>query len=104
MAGSIMAYHTHNGTVPTTSNNGTDFVTNIRKNQQAIRDSVILGGHPGWDFNIPAAYPVGDITGTTMTVTTLSAGVITPGMDVTGSGVTSGTKIVSQLTSTESGG
>lgn len=96
-----MAYPTHNGAVPSTSNNGTDFVTNIRKNQQAIRDAVILGSFPGWNYSIPGCSVTGSISGSTLTVTGITSGLVIPNLTISGTGITVGTKISSQLTSTE---
>lgn len=51
-----------------------------------------------------AASVTASITGTTMSVTAVGSGVLSPGQVLSGSGVTVGTKIVKQLTSTETDG
>ncbi len=46
-----MAYNPYNGAKPDpTADNGTAFGTNIRINDAALRDGIILGGMPGWTY------------------------------------------------------
>lgn len=46
-----MAYSPYNGAKPDpTADNGTAFGTNIRINDAALRDGIILGGMPGWTY------------------------------------------------------
>jgi hypothetical protein len=52
-------------------------------------------------FNNPSFSGTGSITATTLTVTAVASGSLYSGMTLTGTGVTSGTKITSQITSTE---
>jgi hypothetical protein len=49
-------------------------------------------------FHIGKASFTGSISGTTLTVTAVGSGVIAPGMDLTGSGIQAGTRIVSPNT------
>jgi len=53
------------------------------------------------NFNDPFFEGTGSIATTTLTVTAVSDGAIYSGMTLTGTGVTAGTKIISQITSTE---
>jgi len=53
-------------------------------------------------FNNPSFSGTGSITGTTLTVTNVASGSLYSGMNLTGTGVTAGTRITSQITSTES--
>jgi hypothetical protein len=48
-------------------------------------------------YEYPATF-VASITGTTMTVTAMDSGIIKTGMTLTGTGVETGTSIVTQLT------
>ena len=52
-------------------------------------------------FNNPAFSGTGSIAATTLTITAVSSGSLYNGMTITGTGVSAGTKIVSQITSTE---
>lgn len=52
-------------------------------------------------FNNPTFSGTGSITTTTLTVTAVASGSLYSGMTITGTGVTGGTKITSQITSTE---
>ena len=52
-------------------------------------------------FNNPSFSGTGSITTTTLTVTAVASGSLYSGMTLTGTGVTSNTKITSQITSTE---
>lgn len=105
-----MAYNTYNGTLPSTSNNGTDVITNVRKNLQAIKDGAVFGTFPGWDYVITDSSFTGSISGTTLTVSAVSQGQICyapttaySGMVIAGTGVTAGTKIVKQLSGSNFG-
>lgn len=52
-------------------------------------------------FDNPSFSGTGSITGTTLTVTAIASGSLYSGMTLSGTGVLAGTKIVSQITSTE---
>lgn len=98
-----MAYIAFNQSTPDPSTqNITLFGQSTRDNLKAIRDAVITSAMLNWNYWIPSGTFTASISGTTMTVTAASTWVV-PGMTISGTGVTGGTKIVSQLTGTQFG-
>lgn len=63
-----------------------------------------LTGSPALTAGAVAAAVTGSIATTTLTVTVVTSGTLSPGQGISGSGMTAGTKIVKQLTSTETDG
>lgn len=73
-----------------------------RNNFIAIRDACQMGSMQGWPYSQTSASVTGSISGTTLTVT-VASGQLTAGMVISGTGVTAGTTIISQLTGTQFG-
>lgn len=71
----------------------------------AAANSTVGGGSGSASSVAPATFSVvGSISGNVMTVTTVNSGTLYAGAAISGTNVTSGSKIVEQLTSTEVGG
>lgn len=95
------------------TNTGVFTITGATQNGERYGAQIDMAGSAWNDVNagalvLSAGYPRADVTGsisgTTLTVSAVSAGVIGVGMDVTGTGVTAGTKITALGTGTGSTG
>lgn len=98
-----MPYTTFDPTKPDgSSQNGAQALQSVRDNARALRDACIAaaGDFPDYDNALGAAVVTGSISGTTMTVTAVTSGLLMLGMTVTGTGVTAGTKITAFGTGT----
>ena len=52
-----MAYNQFDDTLPVSTATGPQTVTDIRDNQQAMRDMIIIGGINGWDMDATGTDP-----------------------------------------------
>jgi hypothetical protein len=96
-----VAYNLFDPTKPDAAvDSGTVFGNNTRNNLLAIRDMVAMGSMPGFGFSIGGAVVTGSIAGTVLTVTAVISGTLAVGQTISGSGVASGTTIVSLGTGT----
>jgi hypothetical protein len=78
---------------------GNNNIVGYAYTKDATNGQAIVGGAPSQGASV-----TGSIAGTVLTVTAVGSGALTPGMTISGSGITAGTKIVKALTQTGAAG
>lgn len=98
-----MPYNFFNRDYPNATRSGVQCIDDMRNQINALRDALLMDGMVGWRYQPTTAAATASISGTTMTVSAVASGQLAPGLAVSGTGVTGGTKIVAQLTGTPFG-